>query len=216
MCRHPPVVGSQESRVQASASSHTIGVLTHAPVAGSHASAVQGSPSAHFGVPWQIGLALDGIWTQVSPVVQGSPSLQAVPAATGVKTQPPVAGLHVSVVQGLPSSQERVVKVQAPVAGSQASVVQGLPSLHATGVPQTPLWQMLPTVQGLASSHCCPSGAGVEWHWPLAGSQASRVQGLPSSQSALVVQTSVGRTLTPIPGSLRQMTRSVASSVRTA
>src|SRR6266699_2492493 len=164
MCRHPPVVGSQESRVQASASSHTIGVLTHAPVAGSHASAVQGSPSAHFGVPWQIGLALDGIWTQVSPVVQGSPSLQAVPAATGVKTQPPVAGLHVSVVQGLPSSQARVVEVQAPVAGSQAS----------------------------------------------------RVQGLPSSQSALVVQTSVGRTLTPIPGSLRQMTRSVASSVRTA
>src|SRR2546425_146020 len=243
MCRHPPVVGSQESRVQASpssqltgvprqtggpaapgtqkspvvhrlpssqampatgvytqvpfwhesnvqglASSHTIGVLTHAPVAGSHASEVQASPSAHFDVPWQIGLGLDGPWTQVSPVVQGSPSLQVVPAATGVKTQPPAAALHVSVVQGLPSSQETVVKVQAPVAGSQVSVVHGLPSLQTTGVPQLPAWQVLPTVQALASSHPVPSGRGVDWHWPVRGLQVSLVQGLPSSQSALLEQ----------------------------
>ena len=78
--------------------------------------------------------------------------MQAAPGV-GVKTHCPVDGLHESVVQGFPSSHARGWLVQAPVAGSQVSAVHGLPSLHTTGVPQTPLWQMLPIVQRLLSSH---------------------------------------------------------------
>jgi hypothetical protein len=206
---------TQASAVHGLASSQTIGVLTQAPVAGSQVSAVHGSASAHFGAPWQIGVVLPGIDTQVSPVVQGSPSLQVLPAGAGVKTQPPVAALHVSVVHGLPSSQTIGVEVQAPVAGLQISVEQGLPSLQLTGWPQVPDWQVPPTVQALWSSHGLPFGAGVDWQSPVAGMHVSVVQGLPSSQSALVVQISDGRTVTPTPGSLRQIVRSVASAVCT-
>jgi hypothetical protein len=205
----------QVSKVHGLASSQTIGVLTHAPVAGSQVSAVHGSASAHFGVPWQIGLGLEGSVTQVSPVVHGSPSLQEDPEGAGVKTQPPVAALHVSVVHGLPSSQAIGVELQPPVAGLQTSVVHGLPSLQLTGWPQVPDWQVFPTVQAFWSSHGVPFGAGVDWQSPVVGLQVSVVQGLPSSQSALVVQISAGRTVTPTPGSFTQIVRSVASVVNT-
>lgn len=46
-----------------------------------------------------------------------------------------------------------------------------------------------PTVQPLPSkSHWVPSGCGECWHWPVTVSQASAVQGLPSSQSGVPVQ----------------------------
>src|SRR5712691_11186137 len=94
-CRHPPVVGSQESKVQASPSSQ----LT--------------------GVPLQIGLpAARG--TQKSPVVHRLPSSHAMPA-TGVYTQVP--DWHASTVHGLLSSHWIGWFEQAPVAGSHRSAV---------------------------------------------------------------------------------------------
>ena len=51
----------------------------------------------------------------------------------------PVAGLHRSSVQALPSSQTTGVLEHAPVAGSHLSVVQALPSSQLTGVCVHPL-----------------------------------------------------------------------------
>jgi hypothetical protein len=141
---------------------------------------------------------------QVSPVVQALPSSQAL--VLFVKTQP-VAGLHVSVVQTLassqttgapalqvpppqvspvvqafPSSQAIVLFVKTqPVTGSQLSVVQTLASSQTTAAPalQVPLPQLSPVVQALPSSHA--SVLFVNTH-PVAGLQLSVVQTLPSSQ----------------------------------
>ena len=115
---------------------------------------------------------------QESPVVHALPSSHA--AVLFVVTQP-VAGLQVSVVQGLlslqtaavpawqlppphaspvvhalPSSHGLVLLVKTqPVAGLQVSVVQALLSSQTTGAPgtQAPPPQMSPVVQALPSLH---------------------------------------------------------------
>jgi hypothetical protein len=61
-------------------------------------------------------------------MVQGSLSSQA-----GTVTHP-LRGSQLSVVQGLPSSQETAMLVQAPVTPSQESSVQALLSLQSFGV----------------------------------------------------------------------------------
>src|SRR5205823_13366057 len=141
---------------------------------------------------------------QVSAVVQALPSVQA--AVFGVFTQP-VAGSHESsvqtlaslqleagpptqtppaevsaVVQALPSVQAAVFGVfTQPVAGSQASSVQTLPSLQLGAEPptQTPPAQVSAVVQALPSVQGAVLGV---FRQPVAGSQASSVQTLPSLQ----------------------------------
>jgi hypothetical protein len=115
---------------------------------------------------------------QASPVVQALPSLQGL--LLFVKAQP-VAELHVSVVQTLPSSQtggdppthapaaQVSLVVQAfpslhgsvlftcmqPLVGLQESSVQPLPSLQSSGGPPThiPPEQTSPAVHAFPSSH---------------------------------------------------------------
>jgi hypothetical protein len=143
----------------------------------------------------------------VSPEVQALPSSQD--AVLFVKTHP-VAGLQLSVVQALsslhvtvkppwheppphassvvqalPSSQDAVLFVKThPVAGSQLSFVQPLPSLQTTAAPpwHEPPPHVSPEVQALPSSQ----GAVlfVKTH-PVAGSQVSVVQALPSSHETV-------------------------------
>jgi hypothetical protein len=61
----------------------------------------------------------------------------------------PVAGLHVSMVQALPSLMPGIGVKTHPIAGSQVSVVQALLSLQTLGVPATqmPLEHILFSVQ---------------------------------------------------------------------
>jgi hypothetical protein len=141
---------------------------------------------------------------QVSTVVHAFPSSQA--AVLFVCTQP-VAGLHESSVQPLPSLQpsgadpthtppEQVSTVvhafpslQAtvlfvcthPVAALQESSVQGLLSLQPSAGPptQAPALQTSPVVQPLPSSH---AAVLLAWTHPVAGLHESSVHALPSSQ----------------------------------
>ena len=152
---------------------------------------------------------------QVSPVVQASPSSHT--ATLLVWLQPAVAE-QASSVQGFLSSQSAggAIGVQVPdlqsepwsclpltqlgsmhtvlsvatvvvqpMAGSQASLVQSLPSLQTTAAPgtQPPFLQASPLVQAVPSSHGAVLLVLLQ---PLAGSQTSMVQPLPSSQLVLV------------------------------
>jgi hypothetical protein len=216
-----PVAGLQLSVVQALLSLHTIAVpgrqmppphvspevhtlpssqafvlLVNAqPVAGLHVSVVQTLPSLQTtpAPAWHVPPP------QVSPDVQAFPSSQAI--VLFVKTHP-VAGLHESVVQALPSSQAIAVPPHAPppqtspdvhafpssqaivlfvkthpVAGLHASSVHTLPSSQTTGVPgwQAPPPQISPTVQASPSSQAFV--LFVNTH-PLTGLQLSVVQRL--------------------------------------
>ena len=102
----------------------------------------------------------------------------------------PVAGSHESLVQTLPSSQARVFAACThPTAGSHESVVQALPSSQASGGPpwHAPSAHVSCAVQGFPSSHAAVLGAMVQS--PVAGSQESVVQTLPSSQLRAAVWT---------------------------
>ena len=143
-----------------------------------------------FGVPAQ-----DPAPSQTSLTVQALPSSHDVPLAFGVASeQAPVAGLQVG-------------WFQHPVGSSTGWQMSDVP-LHS---PRT---QWSPVVQALPSSHVAPKSAVGLVHWPVAGSQLpatwhwSRavqaigvpaqlpfgwqtsfcVHGLPSSQSACLVQ----------------------------
>jgi hypothetical protein len=174
-------------------------VCTH-PVAGLQESSVQPFPSLQFGgaPPTQVPPE------QVSFVVQALPSLQE--AVLFVWTQP-VAGLHESsvqtfpslqlggtpptqlppehvsfVVQALPSSHDAVLFVCThPVAGLQVSSVQRFPSLQLGAAPpaQLPPEQVSFVVHALPSSQDAVLSVCTQ---PVAGSQVSSVQTLPSSQ----------------------------------
>jgi hypothetical protein len=89
--------------------------------------------------------------------LQTLPSLHDVPLRTGVLAQ--------------------------PVAGAQVSVVQMLPSLQLSGAAavHTPLWQVSSPSQASPSAQEDPFGTAVVRH-PVAGSQLSVVQTLPSLQ----------------------------------
>src|SRR5207248_843747 len=94
---------------------------------------------------------------QVSSPLQALPSEQEVPSATGTCVH--------------------------PITGSQASAVQGLPSsqLGAGPATQAAARQVSSPLQAFPSEQEVPSATGA-WVHPATGSQASAVQGLPSSQ----------------------------------
>lgn len=118
----------------------------HAPVAGSQRSRVQEFPSsAHTGG----GPAMQTLLMQVCPS-QRSASRQAVPLATGVNRHAPVAGAHVSTVQGSPSLQMSGDAAQNPatqtapplqrLASTQSAVAaQRRPSTLASGASTPPV-----------------------------------------------------------------------------
>lgn len=144
------------------------------------------------------------------PAVQTSPDVHALPSSHARELMAcphPLATLHESLVQGLLSSQFRagpglhapppqvspdvhaspslhavVNKLYAqPVAVLQVSPVHGLLSSQLMAVPaaQSPDVHVSPEVHAFPSSHA----AVLATCWQsLAGSQASSVQGLPSSQ----------------------------------
>jgi len=103
--------------------------------------------------------------------------------------QSPVAGSQESAVQALWSSQDFSSWLQMCCVVSHVSIVQALPSLQsasvlqqpATGVPglHTPSAHVSPLVHTLPSSQ---GAALLVWTHPVAGSQLSSVQILPSSQ----------------------------------
>jgi len=141
---------------------------------------------------------------QVSPLVQALPSVQVT--VSGMFTQPSLLS-HESAVHGFLSSQLIALPglqapppqvsppVQAlpslhgsefavftqPLLGSQLSLVQTLPSSQLSAGPalQVPSAQMSSLLQALPSLQGAVLLACVQ---PLAGSQLSVVQGLPSSQ----------------------------------
>lgn len=118
--------------VQSLASPHSApsgrGVNTH-PLDGWQASLVHTLESSHARIP----AATHAPLMQVSPVVHASPSSQAVPDGTAMKTHAPLAESHESVVHGLPSLQLAGVPLQRPPL--QASpVVQGSPSLQGPAI----------------------------------------------------------------------------------
>jgi hypothetical protein len=83
-----------------------------------------------------------------------------------------------------------------PVAGSQASLVQTLPSLHFTADVSTPA--QLPPPQTSFSVQALPSSQETtlfSWAQPVAGSQESVVQTLPSSHAAADVSLPAQRAL---------------------
>lgn len=182
---------------------------TQMPVSGTQVFAVQALPSlsdAHT----TAAPAVQAPFEQTCPS-QRLPSGHAVPLARVVNEQAPVRGLQASMVQGLPSLQVRArplehtpkthdsaplhrlpsehgipstsVRFEHPSPGLQLSVVQELLSLQRSGVPamQMPFEQVSVPLQGSASEHDPPVGMGADVQAPVAGTQASTVQGLPSS-----------------------------------
>jgi hypothetical protein len=145
--------------VQALPSSHALpscaGVWAQLPVGESHASWVHTLPSPQsFGVP-PVQLPA---W-QLSPTVQPSPSLHAVPLGMAGWEHAPLAGLHWSWVHGLPSLQSFAA-----------------PPVHA------PAWQASLSVQASLSSQTVPfATAGFE-QVPVPGSQRSWVHAFWSLQ----------------------------------
>src|SRR6185436_17568281 len=99
---------------------------------------------------------------QESFCVQTEPSLHTVPSGAGACAQPPTA-LHVSVVQGSPSSQ-----------------------LGAVPGRQVPDWQVSAPLHTSLSGQAVPFGAGELEQPPVALLQVSTVHGLPSSQGSAV------------------------------
>ena len=117
---------------------------------------------------------------QASPIVHGLPSLQRTVLL--VWTQP-VAGLHESSVQTLPSSQSCAAWGQSPCP-TQESIVQASASMHGLGpgrqLPaeqKSGLVQPLPSLQAFVLSMTFPHNRFV---------QTSSVQAFPSLQSAPV------------------------------
>ena len=180
-----------------------LAVNTH-PLAGLHESVVHTLLSSHtLPTPWQI------VLVHKSLIVQALPSSQLAPTFKCVCVHP-LALLHASVVQELPSSQlialppPQVPPLQVsplvhlspssqvppslplvnkqPLLGSHESTVQASPSLQVFAVPL----QVLPTqpssvVQPLPSSQAVPA-VTVVWTQPVGAVQESAVQGLPSLQ----------------------------------
>ena len=101
------------------------------PVVALHASVVHSWPSLQFNA---LPAAQIPLW-QLSETVHTLPSAShPVPLTTALKTQAPLAGLQLSVVQLLPSLQIAATPgLHAPLAHA-SPCGQPLPSLHAAGV----------------------------------------------------------------------------------
>ena len=129
---------------------------------------------------------------QVLPSAQGVPAGFGAPAAVhgqaaafSTFTQPK-RGSHESFVHGLPSSHPSGIAVPMHWPCRHASsVVQRLPSSHGAKSGRTTFVQppapQVSTVQSLPSSQSASDGVAVQ---PAAGSHASIVQAIPSSQVA--------------------------------
>src|SRR5207249_9433270 len=77
--RQAPLAGSQRSVVHGLLSSQLTRACSHWPVSGLHRSSVHGLLSSQLtGTPRQT-TPSPGIWTHLSPCVQGSPSLHTCP-----------------------------------------------------------------------------------------------------------------------------------------
>ncbi len=221
-----PVIGSQESVVQGLPSSQFFWVPAHTPLEQTSL-IVHGFPSSHAALlkTWvqpvsglqeavvqtllssgQVtGVPVQVPFEQLSFIVHALLSLH-VPEFFGV-CRHPVAGIQLSSVQALLSSQFRGVvpgvhtpseqtspvvqafpslqaaefgvKTQFPVKGSQESVVQGLLSLQLLGVPiQTPLTQISLIVHGLPSSQTAPLVQAVTAFNGISGNLKSTFEGL--------------------------------------
>jgi hypothetical protein len=105
-----------------------MGWLMMVPVAGSQLSLVHGFPSLV-----SLGVPLQAPWEQLSPSVQGFPSLHGT-LGPGTVMISPVAGLHSLCVQGLPSSTFFGSPEQAPLLLHRSLEVQAFPSLQ--GAPE--------------------------------------------------------------------------------
>ena len=201
-----PLVGSQPSSVHALLSLHVraapplhlplphVSLVVHAllssqarmlfvnthPVAAVHVSFVHGLLSLHggFAVP------LHAPWLHASPPVHASLSLQ-VPVM-GALLQP-LAGLQLSSVQTLLSSQFAGVAVHVPVT-HVSPVVQASPSLHASPLSlvywQPPVLLQTSVVHGFLSSHWTV----VNWLQPLSLHVSPAVHASPSSQVTLLAR----------------------------
>jgi hypothetical protein len=187
--------------VQALPSSHEIVLLLCTqPVGGLHVSSVQALPSSQFGAEPPTHAPPE----HASPIVQALPSSHD---AVLLECTQPDAGLHVSSVQALPSSQfgaEPATHTPAeqaspvvhalpsshdavlfvctqPDAALQESSVHGLPSSQFGAAPptHTPAEQASPVVHALPSSHDAVLSVFMQ---PVAGLQLSSVQPLLSLQ----------------------------------
>jgi len=116
-------------------------------------------------------------WSQVSSMVQGSPSSQA--AVLNGCRQPALVS-QMSWVHGSRSSQARSSgMITHPIAVSHTSEVQARPSSQSRSPPTT----HIPSRHTSGPEHRSPSSQGAlfgVWVQPLSGSQPSSVQGLPS------------------------------------
>jgi hypothetical protein len=124
---------------------------------------------------------------QESLIVHKFPSLQLPEMA--VRTHPPVAVSHASLVQEFPSSQLTAGWLHSPVAGVHRSCVQRFPSPQSlaapwqVGGPVGEETQVSELVHRLRSSQAVPGVAGIPAQ-TLPPSQVSEVvQEFPSSQS---------------------------------
>jgi hypothetical protein len=158
------------------------------PVAGTQLSVVQTLLSLQLGGVPAVHVPL---W-HVSAPLQAFPSEHAVPFATTAFEQTPA--LQVSVVHGLPSLQSpgttqgwqpEIGVFTQPERTLHESVVQALLSLQLSGVPavQLPDWQVSAPLQTFPSAQAVPFATGVVVH-PVAGTQLSVVQTLPSLQTS--------------------------------
>jgi hypothetical protein len=173
-------------------------------VAGSQASSVHGFPSSHAAVvpthwpAWQASPFVQLSWSSHAVPSGGAPTIWHAPLTQASMLQSPglVSQLPSTFVETHPwvASQRQDWQVvlagqsesspewrQACSSGSQTSVVQAWPSSQSRGAPpQLPSLQVSPTVQKFPSSH--GPATFVRTQAPVAGSQVSSVQALPSSQ----------------------------------
>ncbi len=130
-----------------------------------------------------LAVAVQPVFLSQASVVQGLSSSQSL-GSLATPLHLPVVHLSKS-EQALPSSQGPALsRNEQPVLTSQLSVVQGLPSSHEMALPAHLLSpHASPEVHRLPSSQATLALSGRWAQAPLAGSQASWLHGLASSQS---------------------------------
>lgn len=144
------------------------GLRPQAPDPGSHAPSLHASPAQNLsGPPTQVPPA-----SQASLVVQGSPSLQAVPASKGESRHAPVAGSQAALWHASPSHSFPVPLAQAPDPPQTSSCVHALPS--SQGVP--------------AGAVAFLQDCVASWHWPTRQLAPAQGLGPPGTQAPLPSQ----------------------------
>jgi hypothetical protein len=178
-----PVAGVQSSTVQGLPSSVQVTAAPPEQVPLVHVSPVVHASESSHDAPSAAGIAPQPLAGSHISTVHGLPS-----SAQVVAPPPPHAPAPqtVAVVHGLPSSQPvpsaTFVKPHVPVAGSQSGAVHGFASSGqsiALPPPHAPAVHVVLEVHALPSSQLVPFATGVEPQ-PVAESQLSAVQGLPS------------------------------------